>query len=64
MVDRGGFVESEGTQRGREEFPPFSRGSHMFDDFRHQRFVFLFGVLLVENAVLFPIEARAPEEIL
>src|SRR3989344_4054643 len=67
-----GFVVGEGREFRREEFAVFIYSAflvciwhlvHMFHDAWYELHVFLFGVLLVKDAVGFVAEADAGEEV-
>lgn len=58
-----GLIISERRNGGGKEFSPFSRFHHMFYDSRNKRFVLFFGVLFVEDTVLFVVKTDASEKI-
>ncbi len=59
----GCFIVSKWADLNWEELTIFSCLLHVFDDARHKFFVFLLGVLLVENAVLVFVEANAAKAV-
>ncbi len=63
IVIPNAFVIPEESQARGEKFSPFSGRAHVVDDFRDQCFVFLLGVLFVEDAVLLVPETDAGETV-
>lgn len=59
-----GAIIGNGSHLRREEFAPLPRAPHVFDDAGNHPFVLFRCVLLVEDAVLLPVETRASETVL
>src|SRR3989344_8745187 len=60
----GCFVVPELGNRSGKELAPFTPLFHVIDDSRNQLFIFLFTVLLIEDAIALPLHVRAAEAVL